>query len=153
MPQLEEWDPKAVNRFIDSPRSNCWGTCLNTKLHICYICGEKGPRSSPCSLFGWWFSLSFFFFFFFFLLIIPFIYITNDIPLPGYLSTTPPPPPSPLLPSLCLYEGATPPTHLLLYHHSSILLRWSIKPSQDQAENSLGSYLYINHQSIFFSIH
>ena len=37
--------------------------------------------------------------FFYFLLIIPFIYISNDIPLPGYLFPTPPIPHLPSLPS------------------------------------------------------
>lgn len=32
--------------------------------HLLQMC--RGPRSSPCTLFGWWFSLSGFFFFFFF---------------------------------------------------------------------------------------
>jgi hypothetical protein len=52
------------------------------------------------------------FIFYLFLLIIPLIYISNDISFPGY----PFKPPTPshichLLPPLCLYEGAPPPTH------------------------------------------
>ena len=46
---------------------------------------------------------------------------------------TPPQPfPSHLLPRPCPYEGAPPPTHPLPPHHSSIPLRWGIKPLQDQ---------------------
>jgi hypothetical protein len=61
-----------------------------------------------------------------------FIYISNAIPLPGFLSET-----SPILPAshLCLQEDDPPPTHLLLpppTPHPSILLCWGIKPSQDQ---------------------
>jgi hypothetical protein len=38
--------------------SSCWGTLTKIKLHICYICVLGGEaRSSPCMLFGWWFSL------------------------------------------------------------------------------------------------
>lgn len=36
-----------------------------------------------------------------------------------------------LLPPLCLYEGAPPPTHPLPPNHSSIPLRWDIKSPQD----------------------
>jgi hypothetical protein len=72
-------------------------------------------------------------FLFIFLLIIPFIYISNDIPLPGYLTHTFPPSHNfPLLPPFCLYEGAPLPTHPLLPHHSSIPLHWGIKPPWDQ---------------------
>ena len=65
--------------------------------------------------------------YFSFLLIILFIYISGDILLPGYPSTNPhliPPLPS----SLCLYEGAPPPTHPLLPHPSSIPLYLGFKP-------------------------
>jgi F0F1-type ATP synthase membrane subunit a len=31
-------------------------THIKTKLHICYLCAER-PKSNPCMLFGWWFSL------------------------------------------------------------------------------------------------
>ena len=48
------------------------------------------------------------FLFFYFLLIIPFIYISNDIPLPSYVSTNPP---SHNSPPLCLYEGPLPHPH------------------------------------------
>ena len=61
---------------------------------------------------------------FLFLLIILFIYISNDIPLPGT--------PNPMPPTLCLYEDALPPTHPLLTHHSYMPLCWGIKPPQDQ---------------------
>jgi hypothetical protein len=57
-----------------------------------------------------------------------FVYISNVIPFPGFPSANPlfhPPLP-------CFYEGAPPPTHLLLSHCPSILLHWGIKPSQDQ---------------------
>ena len=43
----------------------------------------------------------------------------------------------PLSPPLCLYEGAPPPTHPLLPHHSSIPLCWGIKPPQDQGPSLL----------------
>jgi hypothetical protein len=66
---------------------------------------------------------------FFLLLIIPFIYISNDSPLPSYPSTIPPSHNLPLLPPLCLYEGDHPPT---LPYPSSIPLHWGIKPPQDQ---------------------
>jgi hypothetical protein len=65
--------------------------------------------------------------FFKFLLIILFVYISNDIPLPGYPSTNPhsiPPQARPL----CLYEGAPLPIHLLPPYPSSIPLWWGIKP-------------------------
>jgi hypothetical protein len=69
-------------------------------------------------------------YYFIIIIIIPFVYISNDIPLPSYPSTKTPfhilPPP------LCLYEGILPPTHPLLPQHSSIPLCWSIKPSRDQ---------------------
>jgi hypothetical protein len=45
---------------------------------------------------------------------------------------TPPQSPHPKLPPLCLYEGATPPTHPLLPHRSSMTLCWGIEPPQDQ---------------------
>jgi hypothetical protein len=65
-------------------------------------------------------------YFHFLLLIILFIYISNDIPLPSFPSTTthtvPPSPP------LGLYEGAPPPTLPLPPHCSSISLCWRIKP-------------------------
>ena len=63
-------------------------------------------------------------FFFSFVLIILFVYISNDIPLPGFPSTTPFP--------LCLQEDTPLPTHLLSPHCPSIPLHWSIKPPQDQ---------------------
>ena len=65
----------------------------------------------------------------FFKSIILFVYISNVIPLLGYPSTHPS---HPILPPLCLYEGAPPPTHPLLPHCSSIPLHWGIKPPQDQ---------------------
>jgi hypothetical protein len=37
---------------------------------------------------------------------------------------------------LCLYEGAPPPTHRFLPHHSSIPLGWGIKPPQNQGPPS-----------------
>lgn len=53
-----------------------------------------------------------------------------------YFPVTPPQaPPSPTLPLsplLCLHEGAPSPTHPLLPHHFSILLRWGINPPQDR---------------------
>ena len=45
---------------------------------------------------------------------------------------TPTQTPNPILPPLCLSEGAPPPTHPLLPHYPSILLQWGIKPPQDQ---------------------
>jgi hypothetical protein len=36
--QLGEQDPQAGNRFRGSQSSNCWGTYMKTKVHICYIC-------------------------------------------------------------------------------------------------------------------
>ena len=49
------------------------------------------------------------FFYFLLKLIIPFVYISNDIPLRGYPSTKPLSHTLALLPHLCLYEGAPPP--------------------------------------------
>ena len=37
----------------------------------------------------------------------------------------------PLLPTLCLYEGAPLPTHSLLLHPSNIPLHWGINPPHD----------------------
>ena len=69
---------------------------------------------------------------FYFLLIIPFIYISNDIPLPNYPSTKLPSHICPFLPLLFLYEGACQPTLPLPPHHSCIPLCWVIKPPQGQ---------------------
>ena len=56
-------------------------------------------------------------------------YPTSRLPLH---KTCPPPSHNlPLLPPLCLYEGAHPPTHHLPPHPSSIPLHWGIKPTQD----------------------
>ena len=54
---------------------------------------------------------------------------SNGISLPGYPSTNSPThhPTSALLPFLCQYEGAPPPTYSHLPHCSSIPLRWGIK--------------------------
>jgi hypothetical protein len=88
-----------------------------------------------------------FLFFLFFLLIIPFVYISNDNPLPGHplhqlpipwyptsqLPLHQPPHPTCILPyHLCLYECAPVPTHPVQAYHSSIPLCWGIKPTQDQ---------------------
>jgi hypothetical protein len=63
------------------------------------------------------------------LLIIPFIYISNDIPLPGYPLLHPTPhPTSALLPPLCLYLSALLLPHTQLPHGSIIPLLWGIKP-------------------------
>ena len=85
-----------------------------------------------------WFFIFLFCFVFFccccccFLLTIPFVYISNDITLSGYTSTRPPSHNLRLLSPLCLYEGAPLPIYPLLSHPSSIPLRWSITPPQDQ---------------------
>ena len=55
-------------------------------------------------------KIFFFLYLSFFFLIIPFIYLSNDLPLPGYPSTNS----HPHLPSthsICIYEGVPPPTH------------------------------------------
>jgi hypothetical protein len=39
---------------------------------------------------------------------------------------------NPLPPPLCLYEGASPPTHTQISHRSSIPLHWGIKPPGNQ---------------------
>jgi hypothetical protein len=55
--QLGKWDPQASNRVKDSPCSSCWRTHMETNLHLCYICARLGwVTSSPCMLFGWWFT-------------------------------------------------------------------------------------------------
>lgn len=38
---------ESTGRVRVSPCSSCWGTCMKTKPHICYLCGV-GPRSSLC---------------------------------------------------------------------------------------------------------
>jgi len=58
-----------------------------------------------------------------FLLDILWIYVSNVIPFP--------PLPSPSF-SLCFYEDALTPIHLLLPQHPCITLYWGIEPSQDQ---------------------
>jgi hypothetical protein len=63
-----------------------------------------------------------FFFVFFLLLDIFFIYISNDIPFPSFLSENPLPPPS----SPCS------PTHLLPLPGPGIPLYWGIESSQHQ---------------------
>ena len=64
-------------------------------------------------------------------MLILFIYISNDIPLPYDYSTYLPSQPPFSLP-LCLYEGASPPTHPLPPHHPNTPLDWVIEPPQDQ---------------------
>jgi hypothetical protein len=59
--------------------------------------------------------------------IILFLYISNDIPLLGYLSINSPFI-SPFHPPLCFYEDAPLPTHTLQLHPFSIPLCWGIKP-------------------------
>jgi hypothetical protein len=49
--------PHSGNRIRVSPHSSFWRTHMKTKLHISYIYGGGAPRSSPCMLFSWWFSL------------------------------------------------------------------------------------------------
>lgn len=56
-----------------------------------------------------------------FLFIIPFVYISNDSPLPSYPSTNTPSHTCPS-PPFCLYEGDPSPTNTLLPHYSSIPL-------------------------------
>lgn len=36
--QLGEHNPQTGKSFRDSPHSHCWGTCKETKLHICSMC-------------------------------------------------------------------------------------------------------------------
>ena len=44
---VEEGDPVAGGRVRDSPCSNCQGTPMKTKLHMCYKCvGGLGPVSA-----------------------------------------------------------------------------------------------------------
>jgi hypothetical protein len=76
------------------------------------------------------------------LLIIPFVYNSNDIPLPSYPLHQPPSHDIPLIcylsatsystsaspTSFFLYESAHPSTHTLPPHHSSIPLLWGLKP-------------------------
>ena len=95
----------------------CSGFCLYTSLLFVITCDSNTILLTKCNI------NSFRFCWLLFLLIILFIYISNDIPLPGYPSTIPPPI-LPLLPPLCFYEGAPPPTHRLLPHCSSIPLHW-----------------------------
>jgi len=41
------------NSFRDSPLSSCWGTHMETELHICYICaGGFSPAVVLCSVGG-----------------------------------------------------------------------------------------------------
>lgn len=67
-------------------------------------------------------------FFLLLLLIIQLIYISNNIPLPSYTLNQLPYPTSTLPLPFCLYEGAPQPIHTFMPNHSSIPLRWGIKP-------------------------
>jgi hypothetical protein len=86
---------------------------------------------------------------YFHLLIITFVYISNDIPLPGFPYTNPPIP-HPPSPPLCHYEGAPLLTHPLLPHCSSIPLCWGIKPQWTKSlpshccQASLSSATYVS---------
>ena len=61
-----------------------------------------------------------------YLLIIPFEYISNDIPLPGYASNNPSNHIFPFsLPFACMRASPTPP---FLPYRFSILLPWGINP-------------------------
>jgi hypothetical protein len=62
-----------------------------------------------------------------FLLDILLICISNVMPLSSFPSTNPH-----SIDSSCLYDSAPQSTLILLPHHPSIPLQWSIKPSQDQ---------------------
>jgi hypothetical protein len=64
----------------------------------------------------------------FILLDIFFIYISNVIPFPGFLSGKP----LSHSPSPCFYDCVPTPTHQLLPHHSGIPLQWVSEPSQEQ---------------------
>ena len=85
----------------------------------------KAQNTTSCIFFRfcWLGSISF---------IILFIYISNNILLAGYPSTTPPVPPSSPFPIICLYEDVSSPINPLQPHCSSIPLHWGIKPLQDQ---------------------
>jgi hypothetical protein len=97
----------------------------------CYAC-HRHRRKLEDSLFSNWsrvvLSLWNFKLLLLLLLIIPFVYISNDIPLPVYLCATLPQPTSALPPSFCLYESAPPSTHTLPPYRSPVSLLWSIKP-------------------------
>lgn len=56
--QLWEQDLQPGNRVKISPCSSCWGNWMKNKLYNRYICmAVWGSMSSPCMLFGGWFSL------------------------------------------------------------------------------------------------
>ena len=54
--QWGEQESQAGKRVRERPCSYCLGTCMKTKLNICYMC-TGSPRSSSCMLFGWWFII------------------------------------------------------------------------------------------------
>jgi hypothetical protein len=125
----------SLSFLIPTQSTLLFGVCASRKAAHEPGTAESSPASVymlcdlwDCSKFS--FFLSFFPFSFFFKSIIPFVYISNDILLPGYPSTNPiphlPPPP------FCLYESAPPPTHSLSSQCSSISLLWGIKPPQHQ---------------------
>ena len=109
--------------MLKLPKINDSQTCFSTYTwkRLCItVCGEE-CFSEVNILF---FKLSF-------KLIIPFVYISNNISLPGYPSTaTPSHPPS--SPSPLPLWGCSLPTHRFLPHSSSIPLSWGIKPPQAQ---------------------
>jgi hypothetical protein len=87
-----------------------------------YFYARLCHRNSSLSLFTFSIYISINFW-----LIILFIYILNNINLPGFPFTIPPCHPlSP--PPLCVYEGAPPCTQSRLLHCSNIPLHWGIKP-------------------------
>jgi hypothetical protein len=50
--QLGEGDSQAGKRLMGSSCSRCWGTCIKTKLYICYICARVLGPPFTCSLVG-----------------------------------------------------------------------------------------------------
>jgi hypothetical protein len=54
--QLEEQIPPGQATALGIDPFQLLEAHMKTKLHICYICVRR-PRSSPCMVFDWWFSL------------------------------------------------------------------------------------------------
>jgi hypothetical protein len=48
---IGKWIVQSGCSFTESPLSSCWGTHMETKLHICYICFGSLDPAHVCMLF------------------------------------------------------------------------------------------------------